>query len=212
MKENVISRVLKYNGLHMASKRGNNVAAKSAGDQKERFLKAFEDYSDALFRHATFRLSDREKAIDVVQDTFTKAWTYVRDGHEIGNFKPFLYKVLNNLIIDEYRKRKEASLDAIFEIEGVDEGTFVDLVGDDVESLINTLDGKQAIESLDDLPDVYREVIILRYVDQLRPQEISDLIEETENVVSVRIHRGMAMLKTHIEKQEAEIQNKNKNE
>ncbi len=194
----------------MASKRGNNVVGNSAGDQEARFLKAFDDYSDALFRHASFRLSDREKAIDVVSDTFAKAWTYVRDGHEIGNFKPFLYKVLNNLIIDEYRKRKEASLDAMFEAEGVDEGTFVDLVGDDVESLINTLDGKQALASLGELPDVYREVIILRFVDQLRPKEIADLIEESENVVSVRIHRGIAMLKTNIEEAEAHIQSKTK--
>lgn len=195
----------------MASKRGNNVATKNAGDHEERFLKAFDDFSDALFRHAVFRLSDREKATDVVSDTFAKAWTYVRDGHEIANFKPFLYKVLNNLIIDEYRKRKEASLDAMFEAEGVDEGTFVDLVGDDVESLINTLDGKKALDSLGELPDVYREVIILRYVDQLRPKEISDLIEESENVVSVRIHRGMALLKTHIETIESQMQSKTNN-
>ena len=193
----------------MASRRGNNVAHEDAGDQESRFLKAFEDYSDALFRHARFRLSDRELAIDVVHDTFTKAWMYVRDGHEIANFKPFLYKVLNNLIIDEYRKRKEASLDAMFEAEGVDEGTFDDLIGNDVESLINTLDGKRAIDSLRELPDVYREVIILRFIDQLRPREISELIEESENVVSVRIHRGIALLKNLIEKQE---QKRKKNE
>lgn len=196
----------------MASKGGNNVGAKAAGDQEEQFLKAFEDFSDALFRHATFRLSDREKAIDVVSDTFAKVWTYVRDGHEVTTFKPFLYKVLNNLIIDEYRKRKEASLDAIFEIEGVDEGTFTELIGDDVESLINTLDGKKAIAALSELPDTYREVIILRYVDQLRPREISDLIEETENVVSVRLHRGIALLREHIDAQEAKANSNIKNE
>ena len=192
----------------MAFTRGNNVGKSSASDQEARFLTAFDEYSDALFRHAAFRLSDRERAIDVVSDTYAKAWTYVRDGHEISNFKPFLYKVLNNLIVDEYRKRREASLDAMFEAEGVDEGTFVDLVGDDVESLINTLDGKRAIAALDELPDVYREVIVLRYVDQLRPKEISDLIEESENVVSVRIHRGIALLKTRIEDAEASLRPK----
>lgn len=192
----------------MASKRGNNVATTSGGDQEERFLKAFDDYSDALFRHAAFRLSDRERSIDVVHDTFAKAWSYVRDGHEVDSFKPFLYKVLNNLIIDEYRKRSEASLDAMFEVEGVDEGTFEDLIGDDVESLINTLDGKRAIEALPTLPDVYREVIIMRYVDQLRPREISDLIEESENVVSVRIHRGIAMLRAYLDEQDAKAKTK----
>jgi len=187
----------------MSPKRGNSVGAAAAGNQEERFLKAFDDYSDALFRHAAFRLSDRDRAIDVVHDTFAKAWTYVRDGHEVASFKPFLYKVLNNLIIDEYRKRREASLDAMFEVEGVDEGTFSELVGDDVESLINTLDGKRVLESLDRIPDTYREVIVLRYVDQLRPREIAVLIEETENVVSVRLHRGLALLKSKLDTENA---------
>lgn len=192
----------------MASNRGNNVGSAVTDDQEERFLQAFKEFNEALFRHATFRLSDREKAIDVVHDTFTKAWTYVRDGHTIDTYKPFLYKVLNNLIIDEYRKRREASLDAIFEAEGVDESTFSDLVGNDVESLINTLDGRKAIATLDELPDVYKEVIIMRYVDELKPREIADLIEESENVVSVRIHRGIAMLKAYTEGEEAKIINK----
>ena len=195
----------------MAYNRGNNVGSAVTDDQEERFLQAFHELNEALFRHATFRLSDREKAIDVVHDTFTKAWTYVRDGHSIDTYKPFLYKVLNNLIIDEYRKRREASLDAIFEAEGVDESTFSELVGDDVETLINTLDGRKALAALDELPDVYREVIIMRYVDELKPREIADLIEESENVVSVRIHRGIAMLKAYTEGEEAKISNK-KNE
>lgn len=180
-----------------------------AGDQEERFLKAFEEFSDALFRHAVFRLSDREKAIDVVHDAFTKAWTYVRDGHEIATYKPFLYKVLNNLIVDEYRKRKEASLDALFEAEGISEGSFTDLVVDDVDSLIDKIDGKKALAVLQEIPELYREVLVLRYVDELKPREIAQLIEQSENVVSVRIHRGLALLKTRIRELEAGTTNKN---
>ncbi len=173
---------------------------------EERFLKAFEEYSDALFRHAFLRISDRERAIDVVHDTYTKVWSYVRSGHDIESFRPFLYKVLNNLIIDEYRKTKEASLDALFEIEGVDEGSFDDLTSDNVESLAATLDGKQAFAMLEELPDTYREVLILRFVDELGPKEISNLIEESENVVSVRLHRGLRLLRERIEAREKEIE------
>lgn len=176
------------------------------GDHEERFLKAFEEYSDALFRHAFLRISDRERAIDVVHDTYTKVWSYVKKGHEVESFRPFLYKVLNNLIIDEYRKTKEASLDALFEIEGVDEGSFDDLTSNTVESLAATLDGKQAFTLLEELPDVYREVIILRFVDELGPKEISNLIEETENVVSVRLHRGLRLLRDKLEAKEKEIE------
>ncbi len=175
-------------------------------DHEERFLKAFEEYSDALFRHAFLRISDRERAVDVVHDTYTKVWTYVRNGHEVESFRPFLYKVLNNLIIDEYRKKKEASLDALLEIDGVDEGSFTDLTSNTVESLAATLDGKQVFGLVDLLPDVYREVIILRFVDDLGPKEISNLIEETENVVSVRLHRALRLLRKAVEEKEDEAE------
>ncbi len=172
-------------------------------DQEVRFLKAFEEYSDALFRHASLRIGDREKAIDLVHDAFTKVWTYVRNGHAIDSYRPFLYKVLNNLIIDEYRRVKEASLDALLEQEGVDEGSFPELSESTVEALAATIDGRQAFALLETLPDEYREVIILRFVDQLGPREISVLIEETENTISVRIHRGLKLLRSKIEEQEA---------
>lgn len=174
--------------------------------QEERFLKAFDEYSDALFRHASLRVSDREKAVDIVHDTFAKVWSYVRKGHEVEQFRPFLYKVLNNLIIDEYRKVKEASLDALFEIEGVDEGSFDELSESTAEALAATLDGKKAFEVLEELPDVYREVIVLRFVDELGPKEISELIEENENVVSVRLFRGLKMLREKITVKEQTIE------
>lgn len=162
-------------------------------------MEALDEYGDALFRHAFIRVSDRERAIDLVHDTYTKAWSYVRSGHEVESFRPFLYKVLNNLIIDEYRKRQEASLDALLETEGVTEGVFSDLVEDNTESLAATLDGRRAFEFLDQLSDEYREVITLRFVDGLGPKEIAELIEETENVVSVRLHRALKRLREIME-------------
>ncbi len=179
-------------------------ASDEAGTPEERFLKAFDEYGDALFRHASLRISDRERAIDVVHDTYTKVWSYIRSGHEIDAFRPFLYKVLNNLIIDEYRKQKEASLDALFEAEGVDESIFDDLREDTVERSVAKLDGGQALAIISELPDIYREVLLFRYVDELKPTEISVLVEETENTVSVRIHRGLHLLRKIMEER-AEI-------
>lgn len=162
-------------------------------------MQAFADYSDALFRHAVLRVSNRERAIDLVHDTYTKVWSYLREGYQIDSFRPFLYKVLNNLVIDEYRKRKESSLDALLEKEGVDEGYFDELAESTVEQLTATIDGRRAFEMLEELPDQYREVIILRFIDQLGPREIGELIEESENVVSVRLHRGLKLLRKKIE-------------
>ncbi|HEY0964615.1 MAG TPA: sigma-70 family RNA polymerase sigma factor [Candidatus Paceibacterota bacterium] len=178
----------------MAAKNANDI-----GDHEARFLKAFDEYQEPLFRHAFLRVNNREKAIDLVHDTFTKVWSYLKGGYEIETFRPFLYKVLNNLIIDEYRRRKESSLDALLEVEGVDEGSFDELKENSVDTLTATIDGGKAFELLAELPVQYREVIVLRFVDQLGPREISELIEESENVVSVRIHRGLKLLRQKIE-------------
>lgn len=180
----------------------------AASSHEERFLAAYDEYNDALFRHAYLRVSDRDRAIDIVHDTYTKVWTYVRNGHEIEQFRPFLYKVLNNLIIDSYRKKRESSLEALFEKDGVDEGTFDELSETTVESLAATIDGRQAFTLLDTLTDEYREVIILRFVDGLGPKEIASLIEESENTVSVRIHRGLAQLRKRMHEQELAVARK----
>ena len=208
LKENAVLSVFTYNGYHMAAR---NTDSDKGGTQEDRFLKAFEDYSDALFRHAELRVSNREKAVDLVHDTYTKVWSYLRGGYSVDNFRPFLYKVLNNLIIDEYRRRKEVSLDALLEVEGVDEGSFDGLSESTAESLAATIDGRKAFELLTELPDQYREVIILRFVDQLGPREISELVEETENVISVRIHRGLKLLRQKIEQAQDAAEKKRTN-
>jgi len=172
-----------------------------ADGQEERFLKALDDYGDTMFRHATLRIADRERAIDLVHDTYAKVWTYIRGGYTVKNFRPFLYKVLNNLIVDEYRQQEELSLDAILADKEKNEGVFEELRDNSVQKLLNSLDGKRAMAVVSELPDIYREVIIFRFVDGLKPAEISDLIEETKNTVSVRIHRGLKLLRKIIAEQ-----------
>lgn len=170
-------------------------ADEAIGSHEERFLKAFDEYADALFRHATIRLSDRERAIELVHDAFTKAWGYVRGGNEVEAYRPFLYKILGNLIIDEYRRRKVDSLDAMLEEEGIDSGRFKELQEGSLDETLDRLDALLAIEAIQTLPVIYRETLTLRFVDGLGPKEIATLIEETENVVSVRLNRGIKLLK-----------------
>ena len=82
---------------------------------EKEFLEAYEKYADALFRYCYFRLSDEEKAKDVVQDTFLKTWDYIAQGKSITEMSAFLYRVARNCIVDQYRKRKTTSLDRLQE-------------------------------------------------------------------------------------------------
>jgi RNA polymerase sigma factor (sigma-70 family) len=80
---------------------------------EEEFVKLYDELADKLFRHCYFRVFNRERAKDLMQETFMRVWKYCNEGHEVKNLKSFLYKVANNLIIDESRKKKELYLEEL---------------------------------------------------------------------------------------------------
>ena len=167
-----------------------------AGTDEQTFLDAFRSEQDALFRHAFFRLSDRDRAADLTQDAFMKTWDYIRGGGDIRDMRRFLFRVLNNLIIDEYRRSKTESLDKKLEANPALEAEFAEgslaefEEGMDEESLLTKV--KDAME---ELPDEYKTALTMRFIDGFSPKEIARMIGATENVVSVRIHRGIGKLK-----------------
>lgn len=150
----------------------------------EEFLKKYDELADAIFRYCYLRLPIRDVAKDVTQETFAKTWEYITKGNSIQNIKAFLYRVANNCIIDELRKKKTFSLESLQEkgFEQAQSGH------KDIENkvLIN-----QFLGALDKLGPKYKDILVMRYVQDLNPNEIAEILDETENNVSVRIHRGM---------------------
>jgi len=157
------------------------------------YLAAYDAYADALFRHARFRVRDKSTAEDLVQETFTRAWVHIAKGGEpVRNIRAFLYRILGNLIIDRARKAKEESLDALlddgFQVAG-DVGATADVASD----------ARRAVEALGRLDEPYRTAVAMRFLDDLPPREIAEILGVSAVVVSVRIHRGVAKLRHLIE-------------
>jgi RNA polymerase sigma-70 factor (ECF subfamily) len=157
--------------------------------KEQEFLKAYEDYADDLFRHAFFRVRDRERAKDLVQETFTRTWTTLSDGASIDNLRAFFYRVLTNAIIDESRKKKSASLDTMLE-----EG-FAPHDEEATEAVFEVTTIRETHELLSTLPDEYRLPLVMRHLDGLSPREIAEILGLTENLVSVRINRAINKLR-----------------
>ncbi len=157
--------------------------------QEQAFLEAYEQYGDAIFRHCYFRVSDREKAKDLMQETFSRTWQFIAGGHEVQNLKAYLYQIANNLIIDYYRKKKDVSLDGLQD-DGFDPGF------DDREHLENFIAGKEAVVMMSSLDEAYRSVVTMRYIDDLAIQDIAAIMGVSENVVSVRLHRALKKLRS----------------
>ena len=163
---------------------------------KNDFHEAYKLHADALFRFSFFKLSDREKAKDIVQDTFVRYWEYVAADGQVDNVKAFLYRIANNAIIDNHRKKKEISLDIL------EEDGFDPMDTESHHTMARSLDSKRALELVNNLKDKEREVILLRYVEGLSVKEIAEVLDERENTVSVKIHRALKELQDMFDKQQ----------
>jgi len=145
-------------------------------------------HSKGMAAHAFFKLNSHTLSTDLVQDTYIKTWGYLVKGGKIVTMRAFLYHTLNNLIIDEYRKKKAVSLDVLLE-KGFDPGA------DESERMVNALDGKAALVLIMRLPVEYQKIMRMRYVQDLTLEEMSLITGSTKNSLAVKVHRGLEKLK-----------------
>jgi RNA polymerase sigma-70 factor, ECF subfamily len=157
-------------------------------DQQEILTVAHHDYEKGLNARAFFKLHNHALGEDLVQDTFMKTWLYLIKGGKIDTMKAFLYHVLNNLIVDQYRKHKTTSLDSLLE-KGFEPKI------NSAERLIDVLDGKATILLIQRLPEMYKKVIQMKYIQNLSIKEISLITGKSKNAVTVELHRGLEKLK-----------------
>jgi RNA polymerase sigma factor (sigma-70 family) len=157
-------------------------------DRQAILTTAHDNYEKGLHARAFFKMSDHAMSDDLVQETFTKTWAYLARGGKIDLMKAFLYHILNNLIVDEYRKHKTASLDVLIE-KGFDPPT------DHSEHLFNALDGKAALLLIQRLPLTYQKVMRMRHVQDLTLAEMSLITGQSKSTIAVQLHRGLTKLK-----------------
>ncbi len=155
---------------------------------EERFVAAFDDHSNAIFRFCFAQTSQRELALDLTQDTFARVWRYLTQGKIVQQMRPFLYQTARNAIIDHSRRPSAQSLDEMQE-------SGFDVADERTSSPLMTAAAAEVLRFAGMLEQPYREAVLLRYVEDLMPREIAEIIGENENVVSVRITRGMQKLR-----------------
>ena len=161
-------------------------------EAEKAFLSAYDEFGEAIFRFLTTKVSDRELARDLMQETFTRAWDYRRSGENIREWKPFLFRTAYNLVVDTYRKKKTMSLDAMIDDQGFAIPERSDLAN------MQKAEVSRIRDAMKELDDTYRDVLLLRFTEDLPPKEIASILGLSENVVSVRIHRGLAKLRENM--------------
>lgn len=152
------------------------------------FLELFEAYNDRIFRFIYFQVKDRSQALDITQEVFVNIWQYIGRGKEIENPEAFLYKTARNEVIDFFKKKKALSLDGLLD-EGFEPGKeeFEEYLKKDdlifLSNLINDLNPKE------------KQIMVLRYIEELPIEEIAEQFNKSANAMTVQIHRIVRRLK-----------------
>lgn len=162
------------------------------GDLEKVFVEAFSTYGDAIFRFCMVKVSNVALAEDMTQEVFTRYWQYLRDGKEMTNTRSFLYTIANNMAKDWYKKKKAESLDSKME-----SGYVPEEGGSSPEDLASY---QEVLNTIEDMEQKDKEVLLLKFVEGLDPKDIAVILEESANVISVRLNRATARLqqKLHI--------------
>ncbi|MFX3636058.1 MAG: RNA polymerase sigma factor SigW [Candidatus Pristimantibacillus sp.] len=171
------------------------------GDQRA-FAELVTLYQDKLFHMAYRMLNNRQEAEDVVQEAFLRVHKNLERYDENLKFSTWIYRIATNLCIDRLRKRKPTySLDAeSSEHEGLDGYSMIPSDNRTPESEMLLSETQRIIhEAIESLPPKYKTVMMLRYIQELSLQEISDVLDMPVTTIKTRVHRGREFLRKKLE-------------
>jgi len=165
----------------------------------ESYGKIWDLYHGKIFRFIYLKVPTRQDAEDITADTFLKGWHYIREGKHISSLQALFYTIARNLVIDFYRKRgtPPESLDDKNEDEIVIANRS-DLTLE--EKMMLKSDMEEVEDALRRLKDIFREIIVLHYLNGLSLLEISEVVQKSPGAVRVILHRGLKTLREILEK------------
>jgi RNA polymerase sigma-70 factor (ECF subfamily) len=159
-------------------------------------------YQHRLLRYLLFLTANREQAEDLFQEVWMRVLTRGGQFNGKARFETWLFTIARNLVIDQRRKRTMSSLDELFEAGGDDDRPLAfevaDREPDPFDRMSNVEDREQIAAALLHLDTLYREVLVLRFHEDLSLEEIAKVTRAPLSTVKSRLYRGMASMKPRL--------------
>jgi RNA polymerase sigma-70 factor (ECF subfamily) len=158
-------------------------------------------YKDKIYQLCYRMLGNAHEAEDIAQEALIRAYVNIENFDINRKFSTWLYRIATNLTIDRIRKKKpDYFLDA--EVSGTDGLNMYSQIAADgklPEEEVMTIELQETIqEKILRLPEKYRAVIVLKYIDELSLIEISEILNIPVGTVKTRIHRGREALRKQL--------------
>lgn len=161
---------------------------------KNNFYLLIKNYKDKLQRYIK-RISffNESEVEDVLQEVFIKVYINLNSFDKDLKFSSWIYRITHNLVIDKIRKNSKRIKDVSIDDEDLkliiksDEDLHKDLIN---KNLINKL--KETIMSM---PDSYREILILRFIEDKTYEEMVDILRKPKGTIAALINKGRKMIR-----------------
>ena len=147
---------------------------------------------DKVYTYLFYRIHNRAQTEDIVSATFLKALENIdRFRPKSGGFTAWLLRIARNLLYDDYRKNNRI-------IQLGSEDTQIDTDATPEETAILSEDAALVQKLVAALPELQKEVIILKFIFDLKNKDIASILGKSETAVSSLLHRAMQSLRTEV--------------
>ena len=179
----------------LSQKTDEELAALVQGKNEDAFGVLMSRYQPKLLRYGRRFLLDVAPIEDVVQEVFIKTYQNIQEFDTTRPFSPWIYRIAHNLFVNALRSNSRQPFIAVdLDMFSAHAAYEIDPAGDEereqMKALIDT--------GLSALVPIYREVIILYYVEQLEYQEIAEILHVPIGTVGIRLRRAREALKKYV--------------
>lgn len=154
---------------------------------KETLKKQIADYiisnKEKYYRVAYSYVKNTDDALDIMQESIYKAVAHIDSLQDINYINTWFYRIMVNTSIDFLRKQKK-----VIPVDNEVLASFVSEINDEYENF-------DLQKAMDDLPEKYKSVVVLRYFEDLKIEEIAEILNENINTIKTRLYKALKLLR-----------------
>ena len=152
----------------------------------------YDTYAAKIYAYIYRHVGDAHRAEDLTSSVFIKMLDALeRDKFARDALQSWLYRIAHNIIVDDVRKRQRRPTSALHDGLALPPESNPDFI------VSQRLESEELLQAIDQLTEVQRDVIILRFGEGLTAPQVANILDKTEEAVRALQRRGLANLRKH---------------